>query len=138
MTDGINKVLLLGNLGDDPELRSTATGQALLRMRVATTESFLDANKQRRERTEWHTVVLWGKRAEPLSKILQKGSRVLIEGRIHTSSYEKDGTKRTTTEVVADDLWLAGDARRAPGVRVAPPPPLPVSPPPSAADDVPF
>jgi single-strand DNA-binding protein len=137
MNEGMNKVLLLGNLGDDPELRSTATGQMRLRLRIATTESYLDANRNRHERTEWHTVVIWGKRAEPLSRILAKGSRVLVEGRLHTSSYEKEGTKRTSTEVVADDLWLAGDPRRSRPQETAAPPGAPASAA-LAAGDLPF
>ena len=108
MSEGLNKVMLLGNLGADPELRLTPSGQAVLNMRLATTETYLDKNQVRQERTEWHSVALWGKRAEALARLLSKGSRVLVEGRLHTSSYEKDGVKRTRTEVVATDLWFAG------------------------------
>jgi single-strand DNA-binding protein len=108
MAEGINKVFLLGNLGADPELKVTQGGQAVLKLRMATTESYLDRNNTRQERTEWHRVTLWGKRAEALAKFLTKGERVFVEGRISTSSYEKDGEKRYSTEVVATNIVLNG------------------------------
>lgn len=109
MAEGLNRVMLLGNLGADPELRTTSGGQAVLKLRLATTESYLDRNRARQERTEWHSVVIWGKRAEALSRILSKGSRLFIEGAIRTSSYDdKDGNKRYRTEVVANNIILAG------------------------------
>ena len=111
MAEGLNKVLLLGNLGADPELRITPGGQAVLKLRLATTESYLDKNNVRQERTEWHSVTVWGKRGEALAKILSKGSRVFIEGSLRTSSYEKDGEKRYRTETVAHNLILAGGRR---------------------------
>jgi single-strand DNA-binding protein len=113
MMDGLNRVTLLGNLGADPELRMTGSGQAVLNMRLATTESYLDKNKARQERTEWHNVVVWGKRAEGLGKILGKGDRVCIEGGLRTSSYEKDGEKRYKTEVVATNVVLSGGGKSA-------------------------
>ncbi len=98
MADGLNRVMLLGNLGADPELRFTQGGQAVLNMRLATTESYLDKDKVRRERTDWHNVVVWGKRGEALAKILTKGESVFIEGSLRTSSYDdKDGNKRHKT-----------------------------------------
>lgn len=112
MADGLNRVMLLGNLGADPELRMTPSGQAVLKLRLATSESYLDRNKVRQERTEWHSVVVWGKRAEALNKILTKGSRIFIEGGLRTSSYDdKEGHKRYKTEVVATEIILAGGAR---------------------------
>jgi single-strand DNA-binding protein len=111
MADGLNRVMLLGNLGADPELRMTPSGQAVLKLRLATSESYLDRNRVRQERTEWHSVVVWGKRAEALNKILSKGSRVFIEGGLRTSSYEREGQKRYKTEVVANEIILAGGAR---------------------------
>jgi single-strand DNA-binding protein len=108
MSDGMNKVLLLGNLGAEPELRYTAAGQAVLHLRLATNESWLDKNKEQQERTEWHSVVVWGPRGEALSKILHKGSTVLVEGGLRTTSYEKDGVKRYKTEIVARDVFLTG------------------------------
>lgn len=108
MSDGLNRVQLLGNLAADGELRSTSGGQSVLKLRLATTESYLDRNKQRQERTEWHSVTVWGKRAEALAKFLTKGSRVFIEGGLRTSSYEKDGEKRYRTEVNATNVILCG------------------------------
>jgi single-strand DNA-binding protein len=109
MADGLNRVMLLGNLGADPELRMTSGGQAVLKMRLATSESYLDRNRVRQERTEWHSVVVWGKRAEALGKFLTKGSRLFVEGGLRTSSYDdRDGNKRYKTEVVANNIILAG------------------------------
>jgi single-strand DNA-binding protein len=109
MADGLNRVMLLGNLGADPELRMTNGGQAVLKLRLATSETYLDRNKVRQERTEWHSVVVWGKRAEALAKFLAKGSRIFIEGGLRTSSYDdKDGNKRYKTEIVAQNIILSG------------------------------
>lgn len=109
MTEGINRVTLLGNLGSDPELRFTQNGQAVLNMRIATTETYLDKDKQRQERTDWHNVVLWGKRAEALAKFLGKGSSLLVEGSIRTSSYDdREGNKRYKTEIIASNVVLTG------------------------------
>jgi single-strand DNA-binding protein len=109
MAEGLNRVMLLGNLGADPELRMTNGGQAVLKIRLATSETYLDRNKVRQERTEWHSVVVWGKRAEALAKFLTKGSRIFVEGGIRTSSYDdKDGNKRYKTEVVANNIILSG------------------------------
>ncbi len=115
MAEGLNKAMLIGNLGADPELRSTTNGRARLTLRLATTESYMDQNKQRQEVTHWHNVVLWGPRAEALSKLLSKGSRIYVEGRIETRSYEdKDGVKRSATDVVAQNIILL-DGRRGEG-----------------------
>lgn len=108
MADGLNRVMLLGNLGADPELKVTAGGQAILKLRLATTESYLDRNQERKERTDWHSVTVWGKRGEALAKILAKGSSIFVEGRLQTSSYEKNGEKRYRTDVVASNVILAG------------------------------
>jgi single-strand DNA-binding protein len=112
MNEGLNRVILLGHLGGDPELRYTAGGTAVLNLRMATNESFVDRNREMQERTDWHQVVVWGSRAEGLSKILMKGSCLLVEGGLRTSSYEKDGTKRYKTEIHAREICLAG---RRPG-----------------------
>jgi single-strand DNA-binding protein len=113
MADGLNRVMLLGNLGADPELRTTSGGQPILKLRLATTESYLDTNRARQERTEWHSVVVWGKRGEALARILSKGSRIFVEGGIRTSSYDdKDGNKRYKTEVVANNIILSGGGQR--------------------------
>ena len=117
MADGLNRVMLLGNLGADPELRSTAGGQAVLKFRLATSESYLDRNRTRQERTEWHNVVVWGKRAEALAKILSKGSRLFVEGSLRNSSYEdREGNKRYKTEINALNILLCG-GRGAPSTR---------------------
>ena len=112
MAEGLNRVMLLGNLGQDPELKVTQGGQAVLKLRIATTESYLDRNNTRQERTEWHSVTIWGKRGEALAKILTKGSSIFVEGSIRTSSYEKNGEKRYSTEVVANNIILSGGGRR--------------------------
>ncbi|MEZ4227821.1 MAG: single-stranded DNA-binding protein [Polyangiaceae bacterium] len=108
MAEGLNRVMLLGNLGADPELRMTGGGQAVLKLRLATSESYLDKNRVRQERTEWHSIVVWGKRGEALSKFLTKGSRIFVEGSLRTSSYEVEGQKRYRTEVIAREIILAG------------------------------
>jgi single-strand DNA-binding protein len=116
----MNKVLLLGNLGGDPDLRYTPAGTPVLNFGIATNEVWFDKNKERQERVEWHKIVVWGPRAEGLSRILGKGSGVLVEGGLRTSSYEKDGQKHYKTEVHAREVFLTG--------RRATPPPLEVPP----------
>ncbi len=111
MAEGLNRVMLLGNLGADPELRVTPGGQAVLKLRLATNESYVDRNNVRQERTEWHRVTVWGRRAEALGKFLQKGDSLFVEGRLQTSSYEKNGEKRYSTEVVANNVILSGRGR---------------------------
>jgi single-strand DNA-binding protein len=117
MADGLNKVMLLGNLGQDPELKMIGGGQAVLNLRLATTETYLDKSNTRQERTDWHTVTVWGKRAEALAKFLTKGSQIFVEGRIQTRSYEKNGEKRYATDIVANNIILTGrrggDSREA-------------------------
>jgi single-strand DNA-binding protein len=109
MADGMNKAILLGNIGADPELRFTGAGVAVLNFRIATSESWMDKGGEKKERTDWHTIVVWEKRAEGLARILKKGERVAIEGRIQTSSYDdKDGQKRYKTEIVASNVYLCG------------------------------
>lgn len=115
MAEGLNRVMLLGNIGADPELKATAGGQSILKLRLATSESFKDRNGERQERTEWHSVVVWGKRAEVLDNLLRKGSRVFIEGSLRTSSFEVEGQKRYRTEIVAREIILAGSAQGAQG-----------------------
>lgn len=127
MAEGLNRVILIGNLGQDPELRFTQGGQPILNMRLATTETFLNRDKERQERTEWHTIVMWGKRGESLSRFLSKGSKLCVEGRLQTRSWEgKDGSKRYTTEIVATNVILLGSrggGGAAGGYDDGPPPP---------------
>lgn len=107
MKYGLNKATLAGNLGADPELKFTQNNTAVLKLRLATTESVpKGGDGQREDVTHWHSVVLYGKRAEALAKILHKGSAVLVEGRIETRSYEKDGEKKWFTEIAAFNLIL--------------------------------
>jgi single-strand DNA-binding protein len=118
--------MLIGNLGQDPELRYTQSGQAVLNLRLATNESFLNRDNERQERTEWHTVTIWGKRGEALNKILSKGKQLFVEGRLQTRSWEdKQGQKRYTTEIVATNVVLlgGGGGRGAGGFDDGPPPP---------------
>jgi single-strand DNA-binding protein len=109
MAEGLNRVMLLGNLGADPELRVTPGGQAVLKLRLATNESYLDKNQVRQERVEWHRVTVWGRRAEGLAKFLRKGFKLFVEGRLQTSSYEKNGEKRYSTDIVAINIIVASN-----------------------------
>ena len=120
MAEGLNRVMLLGNLGKDPELRYTQGGLAVLKLRIATTESYVDRDGARKERTDWHDVTVWGKRAEGLGKILHKGSSIFVEGSLRTSSYEKDGQKRYRTEVNARNVLLTGGGGSGGGRRNGP------------------
>jgi single-strand DNA-binding protein len=113
MADGLNQVVLVGNLGADPELKMTGSGRAVLNMRLATSKSYLDANKVRQERTEWHSVKVWGPRAEGLGRFLSKGDRLTIVGEIRYTQWEgDDGTKRYGCEIIARDVVLGGGGNR--------------------------
>lgn len=106
---GVNKVILIGNLGKDPELRYTPGGQPVATFTLATTERWNDRNGQRQDRTEWHNVVVWGKLAELVNQYLKKGRSAYIEGRIATRSWDdKDGNKRYKTEIVATQVQFLG------------------------------
>jgi len=116
MAGGVNKVILVGNLGADPDMRYTPSGQGVCELRIATSESWNDKNGQRQERTEWHRIVVWGKRAEVCSKYLSKGRQVYVEGRIQTRTYDdKDGNKRYITEIIAADVQFLGGGGREGG-----------------------
>jgi single-strand DNA-binding protein len=107
----VNKVILVGNLGRDAELRYTPGGAAVATLNLATTEVWNDRNSQRQEKTEWHRVVLWGKQAESLQEYLTKGKQIYVEGRLQTRQWDdKDGNKRYTTEIKADRITLLGGA----------------------------
>jgi len=105
----VNKVILIGNLGRDAELRYTPGGAAVATLNMATTEVWNDKGGQRQEKTEWHRVVLWGKSAESLAEYLTKGKQIYVEGRLQTRQWDdKDGNKRYTTEVRGDRVVLLG------------------------------
>jgi single-strand DNA-binding protein len=107
----VNKVILVGNLGKDAELRYTPQGSAVATFSLATTEVWNDKGGQRQERTEWHRIVLWGRPAESLQDYLKKGKQIYLEGRLQTRSWDdKDGNKKYTTEVRADRVVLLGSA----------------------------
>jgi len=109
MSEGMNRVTLIGNLGQDPELKYTKNGTALLNIRLATSESYVTRDGERKERTDWHRVVVWDKRAEGLNKCLEKGSKICVEGRIQTRKWEdQDGNKKYMTEIVATNVVLLG------------------------------
>ncbi|MFH0903431.1 MAG: single-stranded DNA-binding protein [Pseudomonadota bacterium] len=112
---GINKVILIGNLGADPELRYTPSGQPVCDLRVATNESWTDKNGQKQERTEWHRVVFWGKQGEILKQYMSKGRQLYIEGRLQTRSWDdKDGNKKYSTEIIGNNfLFLGGGGASA-------------------------
>jgi len=112
MAKSVNKVILVGNLGKDPELKHTSSGTAVATMTVATNERYKDRSGEWQDRTEWHNVVLWQRLAEIAAEYLKKGRSVYVEGRLQTRSWEdKQGQKRYTTEIVANDLVLLGGGR---------------------------
>lgn len=134
----INKVILLGNVGADPEVRALNGGKKVARVRVATTERYTDQQGKKQEQTEWHSVSLWGGLADVVDKYVHKGSQVYIEGKIRTREYEHNGEKRYATEIIANDMKLLGrpkDANEAPQA-VAPAPQAPTTPP--YSDSLPF
>ena len=106
---GVNKVILIGNLGKDPELRNFEGGNVVANFSLATTEVYRDRNGNKVEQTEWHNIAMWGKLAEIAGKILRKGAKVYIEGRIKNRSWEdKEGNKKYITEIVAENFTLLG------------------------------
>ncbi|AKF79778.1 single-strand binding protein [Myxococcus fulvus] len=109
MAGGVNKVILIGNLGADPEVRFTPGGQAVANFRIATSESWTDKNGQKQERTEWHRIVVWGKLAELCGEYLKKGRQCYVEGRLQTREWtDKENRKNYTTEVVANAVTFLG------------------------------
>jgi single-strand DNA-binding protein len=137
---GVNKVILVGNLGRDPEVRYTRNGTAVATLNIATTETWTDQNGQRQDRTEWHRVVAWSKLAEIVKEYLSKGQQVYIEGKLQTRSWDdRDGNKRYTTEIKADQMVMLGGRRDAGGRELEPPPgPENEEPFEASEDDVPF
>ena len=137
---GVNKVILIGNLGADPEIRYTPGGTAVANFRLATTESRKNREGERETRTEWHRIVAFGRLAEICGEYLSKGRQVYIEGRIQTRSWEdRDGVKRYTTEILADNMQMLGTRADQQAPSGGGEGPGPGGPPPSQdLDDVPF
>lgn len=107
--NGINKVILLGNVGNEPEVRTTQSGKLVANLSIATTEKFSDANGNKTERTEWHRIVLWGKLAEVVQKYVHKGQGLFVEGKISSREYtDKEGIKRTAFEIIAQNMQMVG------------------------------
>ena len=103
----VNKVILVGNLGRDAEVKVTANGQSVASFSIATTETWTK-DGEKKEKTEWHRIVLWGRQAETLQPYLNKGKQIYVEGRLETRQWEKDGQKHYTTEIKADRIVLLG------------------------------
>lgn len=136
----VNKVIVVGNLGRDPELRYTKDGRPVTNITVATNERWRDREGNNQERTEWHRVVVWDKQAENCAQYLQKGRSVYIEGRLQTREWEdREGQKRYTTEIVAQTVQFLG-GRGEGGGRASPPvgDPPPAPPESQGGDDIPF
>lgn len=112
MSRGFNRVVLIGNVGKDPEVRYTGNGTPVATFSLATSEIWRDKDGNVQERTDWHNIVAWRKLAEIIQGIVKKGSRLLVEGKIQNRSYEKNGEKRYMTEIVADNILLL-DSREA-------------------------
>ncbi|MFZ5655633.1 MAG: single-stranded DNA-binding protein [Pseudomonadota bacterium] len=108
MARGVNKVILVGNLGNDPEVKYTQGGMAITTLSLATTSVRKDRDGNQQEKTEWHRVKLFGKLGEIAGEYLKKGRQVYIEGRIEYGSYEKDGVKHYTTDIIADEMQMLG------------------------------
>jgi single-strand DNA-binding protein len=112
MSRGFNRVVLIGNVGKDPEIRYTTSGVPVVTFSLATSEMWKDKDGIQQERTDWHNVIAWRKLAEIIQEIVKKGSRLLVEGKIQTRSFEKNGEKRYVTEIVADNVLLL-DGRKS-------------------------
>jgi single-strand DNA-binding protein len=139
----VNKVILVGNLGKDPEVRFTGSGKAVCKFPLATSEVWNDAEGRKQERTEWHNIVVWGKQGENCGQYLSKGRQVYVEGAIRSHSYDdKDGNKRYMTEIIAQQVRFlgGGGGGRSAGAGSAEAPPLPPELPggPASDDDIPF
>lgn len=106
---GVNKVIIVGRLGADPELKTVGSGQQVARLSVATSENWVDREGQKQERTEWHRIVVWGKLADIVGRHLAKGRQVYVEGRLQTRSWEdQQGQKRYATEIIANNIQFLG------------------------------
>ena len=108
MSGSLNKCILIGNLGKDPELKMTPGGQAMARFSMATTETWKSQDGTKQSKTEWHNITVWGKQAEVAEKYLRKGKQVMVEGRIQYREYEKDGVKKTACDIRCDNFVMLG------------------------------
>jgi len=108
MAKGVNRMTILGNLGKDPEVKTTASGKKVATLTIATTESWKNSEGERVEETEWHRVIIWGRKAEVAEQYLRKGREVYIEGKKKTRNYEADGQTKYITEIIAHDMQLIG------------------------------
>ena len=135
---GVNRVILIGRLGRDPELKFTPAGKAVTNFTMATSETWKDDSGERQERTEWHRIVIWGKLAEVAAKYLTKGAQVYIEGKLQTREWtDKDGQKKYTTEIVASSLVMLSGKGEG-GTNPEKPESSGGPADPSAFDDIPF
>lgn len=107
---GVNKVIIIGRLGQDPEMKAVGQGATVTRLNVATSENWVGKDGQKQERTEWHRIAVWGKLAEICGKYLSKGRQVYVEGRLQTRSWEDNGVKKYSTEIVATTVQFLGSA----------------------------
>jgi len=139
---GVNKVILIGNLGKDPEIRQLETGVKVASFSMATTESYKGKDGNRVDQTEWHNIVLWRGLAEIAEKYLKKGNTIYIEGKIRTRSWEdKEGNKRYTTEIIGDNMTMIGGKKDQDNTQHTPSTTVPEHPevnPSEEADDLPF
>jgi single-strand DNA-binding protein len=118
MSGSLNKVLLIGNLGRDPELKMTTSGQPVARFSIATTETWKDKAGEKQSKTEWHNIVVWGKQAEIAEKYLRKGKQILIEGRIQYREYQdQQGVKKTACDIRCDNFQMLGRMEEGGGGR---------------------
>ncbi len=138
----VNKVILVGNLGRDPETRYMPNGDPVCTFSIATTDNWKDKQGVKQERTEWHNIVIYRKLAEIAQQYLKKGRPVYIEGSLHTRKWEKDGITRYTTEIIATSMQMLGSKGSAPDNSSAPPPQTPTASSTPAVDefedDIPF
>lgn len=134
---GVNKVILIGNLGKDPEVRSLESGAKVASFSLATTESYKNKEGQKVDQTEWHNIVMWRGLAEVAEKYLRKGSQIYLEGKIRSRSWDdKEGNKRYTTEIIADTFTMLGSKREESSQPTVEPETPPVAP--GQDDDLPF
>jgi single-strand DNA-binding protein len=140
MARGLNKVMIIGNLGQDPEIKYTNDGAAVVNFSIATSDSWKDRDGNKQEKTEWHRVVAFRRLAEICGEYLKKGRQVYIEGALQTRQWEdRDGNKRYTTEIVARDMQMLGSRDDSGGGSTSPPPhPGPDRPAQEEDDDLPF